>query len=276
MSDIILSKTALETYATCQRKYKYRFIDNVAPKDAESPEMRFGTAFHGLLEQHLLGKEAQAKDAKMALLFDAYKSVYPVMKETVVAVEKQVTVTIDGVNFGVTFDALVEDKNFLYVMEHKTTKSDVEDNSFYWDKLQHDWQVGLYQLVAQHLYPEKQVAVLYNVIRVPQIRQKNSETLEEFYSRMAEDLSSRPSHYFHRAYLRWSKAQLQNLREDLAEHGKQIDWQTTSSWFPKSRRGCFDYRRVCEYYKTCFEDVPLTDESLYVKEPNKYRLNVIA
>lgn len=65
----------------------------------------------------------------------------------------------------------------LAVVEHKTTSSDIDQESDYWRRLRIDSQISLYYLAARHLGYDVQT-VLYDVTRKPRLEAKQVPVLD--------------------------------------------------------------------------------------------------
>lgn len=229
-----------------------------------SKEQRFGVGFHKLLEQYYFGVatpkweevelEGDEKSFAKSLL-EAYKGRYPFRGESVIGVE--MPFQLDDIH-GV-FDAVIKEPDgAIVIVEHKTTKTDFSEDLYYWEKCRTDWQVGLYQLAAQELFKTKNVRVLYDVIRVPQLRLKRGEDALGLRLRVAEDVRSNLDRYFGQAEIRWTDDAILAIKEDIGTVWDSIE----AARFPKSRK-CFEYRRKCDFYAACFEGASLQDERLF-------------
>ncbi len=78
-------------------------------------------------------------------------------------------------------DAIIEDKQGIYIMEHKTTSSDIGPQSWYWRGLTIDNQVCLYLIAT---FSEQPRGVLYDAIKKPGIKPRKltkaeAKTLDE-------------------------------------------------------------------------------------------------
>lgn len=89
----------------------------------------------------------------------------------------------------------------------------------YVDRLYLDTQVTTYFYAAQkHLGIELE-GVLYRVARKPSIRQKQTETVDEYCKRLVEDYKKRPEFYFY-------EEQMIRSQEDLSEFEQHL-WNVT-------------------------------------------------
>lgn len=94
------------------------------------------------------------------------------------------------------FDAIFRLKGKLWLMENKT-KSQIDEEGLT-ASLSQDLQTMLYCHAIAAKYGETPVGVLYNVIRRPQLKQKQQESQKEFFERIEASIREEPDHYFKR------------------------------------------------------------------------------
>lgn len=227
-----------------------------------SKEQAFGNAAHTALEAILARKPVDwaalelpdNEKAKLKVLLDGWQE--NVELPEVQAIELPFECEpVKGI-----FDAVQLTADEVIIWEHKTTKSDL-DSDWYWDKLRTDWQVALYGYAATKLY-SRPTRIVYNVLRVPQLRLKRGESEQELLERIRADIKESPSRYYRQATIRLSDSSLARVEQDLAEASRQIDAAKAASLYPRSRK-CFEFMRRCEWYQKCFEGAELSDERLY-------------
>lgn len=258
-----VSKSALETWFRCNRAYKYTYIDGYQGKE-QSREQAFGIAGHARLETTLLGLEAGPAETlpdldqcKLDVLLKHSTNQLPVEVRSV-----EFAWNLETLCHGV-FDAVDVVGTNTNVWEHKFTTTDFssEWNESYWEKLRTDWQTGLYQLAAKHIYGGD-VQVIYNVYRIPALKPRKNEDLSDYAARLAEDIQADPSRYYQQARIKWTDQQLEVLRQDVLDAKFSMALLSMNNAnYPRSRK-CFEYKRRCEFYDTCFGGVPLAENSL--------------
>lgn len=257
------SKSAIEKYFSCQKSYEYAYVDGFEPKGT-SLEQRFGIAGHAILEADFkgVGPDWGALDldntnkSKLGLLIAAWRKSVGVPAGVRHVEHAWNTGSAKGV-----FDAVIVPKELtepVEVWEHKFTKSLLESDN-YWGKFRFEWQVGLYQVAARKLFPGRDVVVVLNALRVPQLIQGKKEGTFDYLERIREHIAANPGAYFQRARIKWSDAALRTVALETLKLAENIPNQ---SYFPRSRR-CMEWNRLCGYYPVCFEDKPLTDQTLY-------------
>ena len=264
-----LSQSGITTWFSCPRKWRYTYVDGYESVSPPSKEQRFGTAFHKMLEAYYLYQPAPdtgldgTELASSLALFEKYKQLYPLPSGIIGA---EIPFKLDGIH-GV-FDAVYRrEDGSIVVVEHKTTKSDFAREEIpgvpsYWDRVRTDWQVGMYQLAAREVYGTSKVSILYDVIRVPQLRQKKNESVGELRERIAVAIDEAPMSYFGQGEVRWTDANLAGLREDLRDVAMAVATAKESGRYPRSRK-CLEWNRACEWQPVCFQGAALSDERLY-------------
>ena len=96
------------------------------------------------------------------------------------------------------WDAVYSDsQNKLWLMENKT-KGQIDEEGIM-AHLPQDLQTMLYVHALQKHTGRRVEGVLYNVIRRPGLRQKKTETVDEYLERAFDDITNRPEYYF----MRW-------------------------------------------------------------------------
>lgn len=169
-----LSASKVKCYKACKRAYYFRYVEELVPVEAAQPLID-GSNYHAMIEQLYTNGwfeadvENNPKIAAMAMAYEKY--VYPQFK--VKAAEEWFEYKLnDDVQLVGRFDGIAEDG---LVVEHKTTSADVDDEYVY--NLQWDEQILTYMLASgkNEMY--------YTVCKKPTIRQKQSETAEEYYER---------------------------------------------------------------------------------------------
>ena len=182
----------------------------------------------------------------------------------------------------------------IWVMDHKTTSSDIEDpDALFWRQLVVDSQANLY-LLAKHLEGKQVCGAVWDVIRKPGIRPKKlskkdragiaslksyfgcklseetiqgvidgveQETAELYECRLAVECIENPARYFQqRAFVRMESELLEYAGElwDLTQ--EIITARRTSRW-PRTPGACLQYNRPCTYLGICsHHDTPDSDK----------------
>jgi hypothetical protein len=183
-----------------------------------------------------------------------------------------------------TLDYIAYDssKNELWIVDHKTTSFDPVDAA---SEYKLSIQPAIYRLlltvaheygILKNVPPDAVVAgVAHNCIRKPTIRQKKTETFEEYVTRCGEWLkdngtNNRPT--FVRSWIRFSGPL---LSEETYLRLKEGD--TANRAFPdldrfhRNSKACRSYNRLCQYYELCTTNPDLWDSLLEYKYVVKHR-----
>lgn len=270
MDQVVLSGSMKAAFLRCPRYYKHAHVDKRQPRDRDGA-MSFGTVWHESRAARWKGEAYTFKvdpknkigqhEVELLHAFDkAYYDLYGPARAKPLLVEER---KIIG-SMSVKFDALVKDSHGrTYVVEVKTTSSDISEGSSYWEKLTLDSQVSDYWLAAEAL-GYKLDGVLYDVIRKPLLRQGRSETREDFTERCVAAIVGDTDKHFARQIIKRLPATLAAAKQDHLEVTELIQLGK----FPKNPRACFDWSRCCPYHDVCNGVASIDDDGLF--EPSDY------
>lgn len=196
-------------------------------------------------------------EAVMPKYFDYWKDDFTLVQWLEIEKEFRIPVAIDVPGFRMvkTFVRGKMDGNFLmgksigglfplWLLETKT-KAHISEETLA-DLLPHELQVGIYIWAMSHLHKRLPTGVRYNLIRRPGLRQKQSENIQQFAQRCADDVRARPDWYFVRLDMNINqrdqdkfKGEFDDLLEDF------LGW-----WY--GQRGHYKNSGQCENkYGTC-------------------------
>lgn len=252
---LYVRNSSLNDYQRCPRLFEHKHI-NGQPGE-ESWAMSFGTAVHSWLEWYwAFNDEYIVLDPSwpyyMVELMAQYRDNYAAIDEqyTPVKTEFEVLVcneTTGGIPIKATFDGIVQDSEGKYVLvEHKTTGRKFEGN-IYMEGKTLDSQTAIYCLLAAELgYPIDRV--LFDYIRRPMLRQKRSESVEQFNERVCESINAS---YFHRFEVRYTPEQLREAFDDVLSTACDIQISNRVGYYRKHTRACTDYNKLCEFHNQC-------------------------
>jgi len=113
------------------------------------------------------------------------------------------------------FRKKVKGKNKRFLFEHKTKTQISEDNIVL--KLLLDFQNKYYMLADFVRCGSWVDAVLYNIIRRPQLKKGGNESSSAFADRLSKDIDSRPDFYFKRFEAEYSKEIMNDFQVQLFE-----------------------------------------------------------
>lgn len=111
-------------------------------------------------------------------------------------------------------DEVLEINGKMWIQENKT-KGQINE-SFLIDTIPSNIQVMFYAVCSQLKYGRNCHGVIYNVIRKPALRQRQTESTEDFLQRIKEDIEQQPDHYFKRYSYEFQKGQIDKwIKEEL-------------------------------------------------------------
>lgn len=246
-----LSTTKVKCYKACKRLYFLRYVEGLEYVPSIQ-SLEDGKTYHSKLEQ--LYKEGwftidedNPKISAMACAYEKY--IYPQFKVNRAEEWFEFPLNEDHTLVG-RYDGIAEDG---CPVEHKTTSADVDDEYIY--NLQWDEQILTYMLVSgkNEMY--------YTVCKKPTIRQKQTETAEQYYERCcawyAEDTDKKirvikvtrnekevQEHYAALCYI------ANCMKEDETSKG------SSRTVFYRNCSNCTAYGRKCEYASICLDYDP--------------------
>ena len=223
-----ISYSLLSVFINCRERFYHKAIRGLRERGRKEA-MEFGTIFHKLIEQaarspsqrnftpflhkwlkrkfNLLPPdefEAQKLLGQIALaVFQEYQSHYQSKPERYTyfaqeAVFREPYILPSGriLEIRGRMDEIIQTPSGLILQENKTK------GRFNWDivkaTLPRNLQTMFYCTAVQRRYHTTPIAVLYNVIRKPQLQQKSKEPDLEYINRIIEDIREQPDHYFKR------------------------------------------------------------------------------
>jgi len=136
-----------------------------------------------------------------------------------------------------------------YVWERKTARL-VDDH--YLAAIELDSQPKGYCLAAKKVYGFNVKGVIYDIFLKPQIRQKQTETLEQFYERLGGTYIVEHKKYFVRYVFKFSDQKIDEYEADLIQTVQYMEYCISegiySKYHPKHRMG------GCTYFPICISD----------------------
>lgn len=148
-------------------------------------------------------------------------------------------------------------KKELWLLETKT-KGQFQEGSME-DVLQFDFQ-SLFYITASEIEFEKPVnGVIYNLIRRPQLKRKESETPQEYADRVGRDIDTRPEFYFQRYQTTYLKVTKKRFAAQLLTKLREFSaWlKNVESWTYKNESACLNRGGACSYLQACASDSTL-------------------
>lgn len=95
--------------------------------------------------------------------------------------------------------------------------------------------------------------VEYLYIFKPSIRQKQTETVDQYCARIIEDYQERPDFYFHQETIYIDQARVTTWERDLWRIVQAINWSVKRDWWYRNTSRCAEWSG-CEYLPLCRGD----------------------
>ena len=281
-----ITQSLISSFLQCRQKFVYAINRMSSPKKAE--RTLFGNIVHFALsilykqknfsiamlsqaitdyralnqiELSALDKKKVERDFAVAeVVMTAYLSFYckdwTEMKDR--EPEKEVEVTLhneDGSGHAICkcrckIDGRYRDKSKAKWLLETKTKGRISEESLV-KRLAFDPQ-NLFYLMCDRLDTGEEAAgVLYNIIRNPQIKQKQDETMQQFCERLRADIKLRPEFYFIRFEIPYTSTDKKRFEKHVYEIILDIDRLVKGE--NKVYRNCYscDSPYECEFLDAC-------------------------
>jgi len=268
------SSTAEADYRLCQRRWFWRHVERWQP--VQTPEaLAFGTAWHVLREHGELPVHLTPADAWQAehlvALDTGYRRAWPEPLDVIAAEQRFELPLIPDVLLVGRIDKLIRYAGGVWIVEHKTSGSDIAPESDYWPKLSLDAQLSTYWLGARALGLCID-GVLYDVARKVDLRplkatpleaQKRTkegklyanqrlhdETPADFGARCAASIAENPNRHYQRRELARTERQLAEHWLAMQTYARQMSTVASQCDAPQNPDGCMRWGR-CEFLSAC-------------------------
>lgn len=265
-----LSTSRASTFLSCPRKFKFAYIHEREPIEPDE-NLELGTAWHHLLECHYRGlivptlkpNPAQKLTRHHVEFLNAAYRKYAALHaglpfEEVLLVEEEREIPLGADTLVCRFDGVVRHAGETWVLEIKTTSSDISPGSYYWERLALNQQVSWYMLAATELGYNPS-GVIYDVLKKPGFRRTKAESAEQFTNRCLSDLEAYPEKYFAREVVTRTSLEIDEAKQNFGDIAKLIG----TSAYPQNTNNCFQFGRNCEYLPVCSKETNLNDDRVY-------------
>jgi len=167
-----ITTSMVRSYKACRRKFELEYIDLLKP--SVTPEaLAIGTSYHAKVEQLLREGLFEPSHDKTDIMADAFRRLIQPKLPPIQVVEQQFRFRLaPGIYLKGKIDALAVDGTPI---EHKTSGVSPDENYIY--RLNWDEQVAAYMLATGSNN------LIYTVCQKPTIRQKQSESEDEYLQR---------------------------------------------------------------------------------------------
>lgn len=284
MTPRILTSSEIRTWKTCQKKWWFRYHEELVPECGQKA-LSYGRAVHAGLEAYHTGKvprkaieialdeagptwpteESQYVAAEAVALVQEYTKRDPVLAigHTIDSAERQFKVPLRtpsgrrwaALEFHGKIDLATRDPHGnLWIWDHKTSASALRPQ---WLPLND--QMGFYYW-ATFQAGETPVGIVYDLIRKPSIKPRKDEGVDEWQKRLLADIDSRPEFYFQRAEIVKSEHELSSIETDLWDIAHMIG----AGRIHRNPGAC--QLMGCAYTDLCTTDSPLIRSAGYKHE----------
>ena len=248
------SHSRINCYKQCPQLFKYKYIDKLVPLGADTKALSMGKAFHVGIEncssqaaleymekdEYFMSQESENDKVIVLAMVDAFLKKFPEAKTW--EHEKYLTgKMIKDDDFQLYIDGLEKHSNGYYIIELKTA-SKVDET--YINKLDFNDQISRYYYMAeQNGY--KILGVKYYVVKKPLLRQKQSESIEQFRQRLVDRIMEEDSIFY--TEIKRTPEQIEDCIKDTI-YDMQVIENTTR--FTKNLTACSCYGN-CPYIDLC-------------------------
>ena len=250
-----LSISRIKSFKACRRAFFLRYVEGLRPV-VKAENLEIGSNYHALLEElNKTGKLPDAEPSKELAMAKAYeKYIYPNFK--VVEAEKRLELDMGEGDFlfGVV-DGIADDG---HIVEHKSYGSEITEEYEY--NLLWDEQVLAYMLLTGMR------KVWYTICRKPTIRQKQSETYEEFYNRMVAWYDEDTDSKIRLLEIERTDEEVEAFRREVKHMFDVIGYADEKADFYRNTCHCNAWGRRCEYSSVCLNYNPNQEYIEFTKE----------
>lgn len=288
MSVDIWTNSRLKTYQQCPMREKFRYRDCLVPL-GKKEALNIGTAVHRGIETW------SVDEALEALKFDfptstADAEAQEIIRGTVRAMLNGYYAKFEpfedhdpeiGFEIGARYptksglrrsnkiklcgkiDDIATIDGQQWIVEYKTAS---KIDKSYFDRLYVDSQITFYMMAALRC-DFKPVGIIYRVLRKPQIKKRQGETVDAYIERLEQDYLARPEFYFFETKLYRSQNDLMQFEIDTWREIKQANQNADKGYFFRHSHSCSDYG-TCPYLPLCTGEAGA--EAMYeYKEPHE-------
>ena len=273
-----MTQSECMTLSRCEKRYTMRYVEGLVPLNTH-PALSMGVAVHEGLRSASVDEGIKAlreMSGPVWLPFEREKqelreghvaamvggalnmwSDWPDMQEVVFRLQlrnpKTGRASRKHVLSGV-WDGAWTDGDEVILGEWKTAGILNED---YILRLDIDFQVSAYLVAASRHFGKPVRKVRYRVIKKPTIKQKKTETLDEYLERLHLDYLERQEHYFYETLVTRTDEQLRGWEEQAWEMHKRV-LDLKAGRIPLMNTNSCISRGRCPYFDHCIGAVPKT------------------
>lgn len=239
-----LSITAIKQFKACRRAYQLRYVCGVKPVQV-SDALETGRNYHAMLEElHETGiiPDVETKEAAMVNAYAKY--IYPDMPDFVPEKEIESKIGRGKKLVGRVDGSVIGERA---IVEHKTTSKGIEEYEFelQWDE----------QLLAYFLATGCRKAY-YTICRKPTIRQKQSESEQEFAQRCLDWYAEDTFDKIRLLIIERTDEEVEKFKIELLAMYSEIRSADKNGSFYRNTCHCEKWGKRCEYAPICLDYDP--------------------
>lgn len=244
-----VSISKIKAYKACKRLYWLRYIQHLKPIQ-KSEALQTGSNYHKLLE--ILNKTGElpecdfSKEYAMATAYKKY--IYPHFK----VVEAEKWLTSDDMNLVGIVDGIADDG---HIVEHKSTSMEITE--------QYEYNLMWDEQILAYMFLTGSRKVWYTVCRKPTIRQKKSESDEEFYDRMVQWYDTDTESKIRLLEISRTDKEVEEFKDSLNRIICDMERCKEPMDFYRNTCHCNAWGKRCEYSSICLDNV--TNQSEYIE-----------
>lgn len=239
------SNSGIQTFKQCRRMYQLKYLHGLEPVQTADALVR-GSKYHKIVEGILNGNSndafAECDDPKIKAMGMAFKKYILPQIENVDGVEEWFEYNTPS---GHKVVGRIDAKKGLELIEHKTISGLID--GAYFQKLEFDEQIPTYMLAFNTNW------IKYTVCSTPSIRQKKSESDEEFFWRCVEWFDEDTEHKIAMVELNRTNDELEEFQH---EQDDILNEMNSCKLFYRNPSNCCKWGRMCDYASVCMNFDP--------------------
>lgn len=245
-----VSISRVRLFKACRRAYWLKYVQGLEPVQRADP-LETGLAYHDLIARlyedgDLLSVEEDwSKEQAMAVAYQKY--ILPKIPKVEPEKWFEIPISEDDALVG-RIDGITPEG---ILIEHKTTGSAINEDYEY--GLQWDEQILAYMLATGAR------EMMYTICRKPTIRQKQTESQEDFFRRMVEWYDEDTDSKIRLLWVSRTDEEVEAFRRSLQAVVWQMKAFTTEESFYCNTQHCMTWGRRCEYSSVCLMYDPNAD-----------------
>jgi len=232
-----LSISAIKLFKACRRAYQLRYVYNIVPAE-RSEALGVGSTYHAYVEEITKdGTVPEIVDKETAMANAYYKYIYPQMPKFEPEVWFEQNLGYNKVLVG-----RLDGKADGAIIEHKTTSASLDEYEF---DLQYNEQLLAYMLASEVN------TAYYTLCKKPTLRQKQSETTEEFGQRCFEWYAEDTQQKIRMLKICIPQEEIDEFSRRLKKDFYNIHNATKKDDFYRNTCHCNAWGGKCEYAPIC-------------------------